>query len=116
MSLCLCICLTSLLNKYEISTKLTNLTPPKLNSEVIIALLKTSLTTGESHLEAQNHLGKGIIINKIPKNIKGVLLSHLLESSRGLTNLFHRVIVTRKNVILSHLKYMKELVEISKKY
>lgn len=114
-----------LLNKYEIPSNLNSLTPPKLNPEVKAALLKSSLASDSSYLEEQNQLSKGICalgkgissilgnVKNLPEELKGDLLSSLLDSGRILTNLFHRVTVTRKNLIVPHLKNMKVLADKS---
>ncbi|CAG9773665.1 unnamed protein product [Ceutorhynchus assimilis] len=115
----------SRLNKYEIPSNLNSLTPPKLNPEVKAALLKSNLVTDSSYSEEQNQLSKGICalgkgissilgnVKNLPEDLKGDLLSSLLDSGRILTNLFHRVTVTRKNLIIPHLKNMKQLADKS---
>ncbi|KAJ8966439.1 hypothetical protein NQ314_003521, partial [Rhamnusium bicolor] len=99
--------------------------PPKLNPEISAALLKQNLTTESSQCEVQNQLGKGICalgkgitnilnnIDKIPDDLKNDLLTNLLDSGRMLTNLFHRVSVTRKNLIVPLLKNMREVADKS---
>lgn len=113
----------NLLNKYEVPENLTNLCPPKLNPEVKAALSKQNLATDSAYVELQNQLGKGlsalgnginIILNnadKISDELKSEILSSLGDSGKILTSLFHRLSITRRNLVVPCLKNMKNLVE-----
>lgn len=71
----------------------------------------------------QNRLGKGLSalgqglnsilnnVNKIPEDIRDDILKNLGDSGRILANLFHRISLTRKNLIVPCLKNMKNLAD-----
>lgn len=115
--------LVDILNKFTIPTNLSNLAPPKLNSEISAALQKHNLSIDSSQSEVQNQLGKGICalgkgitdilnnIDKVPADFKNNVLSNLLDSGRILTNLFHRISHTRKNLIIPHVKNLKVVAD-----
>lgn len=92
-----------LLDKYSWPDNLPELTPPKLNPEVVAALQKLHLAADSSHSQVQSHLGKGLCalakgltavlthIDKFPVDIRQEFLTNLLDSGRIFTNLYHRV-------------------------
>lgn len=85
------------------------------------ALSKPNIITDSSHVEVQNQLGKGLcalgksistVINNVDNilsEIKTDLLSCLWDSSKIFTNLFLRVSVTRKNIIIPVLKNIRDI-------
>lgn len=104
--------LVSLINLYENPTNLVELIPPKLNLELAPLLRKQDQLTDNSHVEVQKQVGKGLCAlgkgisliledsaNAIPLEFKVKLLASLSDSAQILTNVFHRVSVTRKNLL-----------------
>lgn len=102
--------LAGLLDKYKQPTNLLELTPPKLNPEILTILNKQNSLRDGSYVEIQNQLGKGLSalgkgINKMLNNAdcssktRSEMLEYLYDSSKIFTNLFHRVSVIRKNLI-----------------
>ncbi|XP_044748215.1 uncharacterized protein LOC123309261 isoform X1 [Coccinella septempunctata] len=101
----------NLLQRYEMPNNLTLLAPPKLNNEITAILSKTNVARDGSYTEIQHQVGKGlcalgkgmnlILANRenIPEEYKTTLLTYLSDSSRILANVFHRVSVTRRNLI-----------------
>lgn len=116
---------SDLLNKYEVPVNLKELLAPKLNPEILAILSKPNGARDASNAEVQNQLGKGLVAlgkaistvlkdNSLTKENKEVLLENLGDSGRILTNLFHRVSVTRRNLITPLLnKNIKELIDKS---
>ncbi|XP_031355142.1 uncharacterized protein LOC116179488 [Photinus pyralis] len=108
--------------KYLTPANLTDLIPPKMNPEIPAVLDRYNLARDGSHVEVQNHLGKGLcalgkgidlLLNGDTTVIKNELLEYLCDTGRILTNLFHRESVTRRNLIYPSLnKKVKEQVEI----
>ncbi|CAH2003204.1 unnamed protein product [Acanthoscelides obtectus] len=113
----------ALLGDYNPPKNLPTLTPPKLNPEVRAALPKQNITTDSSNIEVQNQLGRGLSalgtsltlslsqLNRLPENIRTDLLKGLSDAGKIFANLFHRVSVTRKNLIIPCLKNMKDLAD-----
>ncbi|XP_031333948.1 uncharacterized protein LOC116163960 [Photinus pyralis] len=93
-----------------------------MNPEIPAVLDRYNLARDGSHVEVQNHLGKGLcalgkgidlLLNGDTTVIKNELLEYLCDTGRILTNLFHRESVTRRNLIYPSLnKKVKEQVEI----
>ncbi|KAJ8930406.1 hypothetical protein NQ314_016801 [Rhamnusium bicolor] len=110
---------------YEIPTNLVELTPPKLNVELGPLLKKQDQNTDSSHVEVQRQVGKGLSAlgkgislllgdteNVVSMNFKVNLLSSLSDSAQILSNVFHRVSVTRKNLLSPLInKNVKDLVD-----
>ncbi|CAH1955748.1 unnamed protein product [Acanthoscelides obtectus] len=113
----------TLFNAYQTSEKLSFLRPPELNPEVKAASSKQNITVDASYVEMQNQLGKGLAalgrsistilidLEHMPDQFKGDFLTNLCDSGRILTNLFHRMSVTRKNLLVPGLKISKELAD-----
>lgn len=113
----------SLLNAYQVSGKINFLKPPELNPEVKAALSKQSILVDASYVEMQNQLSKGLLalgksvstilldLDNTPDQFKGDFLTNLCDSGRILANLFHRISVTRKNLLVPGLKISKELAD-----
>ncbi|XP_031338427.1 uncharacterized protein LOC116167250 [Photinus pyralis] len=114
----------TLLNNYELPSNLKSLCPPKLNLEVKAALQKQNILTDSAYVEIQNQLGKGLTalgkgisllldnLNKIPEDTRNPILTNLGDSGRILTNLFHRVSITRRNLLVPYLnKNLKDLTD-----
>ncbi|CAH1997736.1 unnamed protein product [Acanthoscelides obtectus] len=113
----------TLFNAYQTSEKLSFLRPPELNPEVKAALSKQNISVDASYVEMQNQLGKGLAalgrsistifldLEHMPDQFKGDFLTSLCDSGRILTNLFHRMSVTRKNLLVPGLKISKELAD-----
>lgn len=115
--------LTSLLGKYDIPSNLQTLLPPKLNPEVATILTKTNLMKDGSFVEVQNQIGKGLCalgkgINEIlchsediPLEIKKNLLNNFCDTGQILTSVFHRISITRRNMVTPFLnKNLKEVL------
>ncbi|KAJ8930809.1 hypothetical protein NQ314_016341 [Rhamnusium bicolor] len=113
----------SLFNTYQIPKNLVNLKPPVFNAEVKAASSKQSIMADASYTEMQNQIGKGlsalgkcisvILLNlqNTPDQFKGEFLTNLCDSGRLFSNLFHRISVTRKNLLVPCLKFSKELAD-----
>lgn len=104
----------ALLNQYDLPSNLPNLAPPKLNPEIATLIKRNNLVKirDASQSEVQNQLGKGIsalgkgitaILNSkepLTGDLKKDLLKDFCDSGKILSNLFHRISVSRKNCIL----------------
>lgn len=119
--------ITDLLNKFSFPGNLSNLSPPKLNPEFISVLDGRSLARDGSYLELQNHLGKGlcalgkalnVLLSSSQENIldsRKDIISSLSDTGKILSNLIHRISITRKNLISPFLnKNIKTQIESSK--
>lgn len=114
---------TSLLDRYELPFNLPELSPPQINPEIAAILSKFALTKDQSYVTAQSQLAKGICaiaesLNTLletptmPQALHEKMISNLTDSSRILTNLFHRMSLTRRNLIFPLLnKGIKDQIE-----
>ncbi|KAJ8913085.1 hypothetical protein NQ315_006586 [Exocentrus adspersus] len=110
---------SALLAKYGVPSNVMNLTPPKLNQEIDSILDKRSLSRDNSYLELQNHLGKGIgalgASMQIPQEVRAEILTPLCDSGNIFANLFSRISVVRRNLVIPLLnKNLKTEIEKSK--
>lgn len=114
-----------LMGSYDIPTNLIELVPPKLNPELGPLLKQQDKGVDGSHVEVQRQIGVGLcalgkgvnlILNDVekilPLEFKVKLLASLSDSAQILTNVFHRVSVTRRNLLSPLInKNVKDLVD-----
>lgn len=114
----------TVITKYKTPVNLSELNPPQLNPEILSLLDKHNRARDGSYVEVQKQLssglcalGKGLTTllgtpGELPTDVMGDVITSISDSARILTNLFHRVSMTRKNLINPMLnKSVREQIE-----